>query len=211
MDVRLDADPLRRVPPERPFPPQEPVGTSTPWLEERLFDRRMVLLQGPLTQEAATRAAAALLTLDALAPDPVRLHIGARDGELTAAFAVMDALDAMRAPVQAVAIGEVGGAAIGVFAAAGQRLAYPHSRFRLAEPKVAGVAGTADEVVAAAGRYLRDLEDLVLRVAEATGQPRSRVEDDLAAGRTLTAAQAKEYGLVQTVLSPGSSRGDEAR
>jgi len=203
MDIRLAADPPRHLPPQPPVPPPQPGGDPAPWLEERLFDRRVVLLSGPLTQAAATRAAAALLTLDALGPDPVRLHIGAGEGELTAAFTVIDALDAMQAPVQALAVGEVGGAAIGVYAAAGQRLAYPHSRFRLAEPRVAGVAGTADEVVAAAGRYLRDLEDLVLRVVAATGQPRSRVEDDLATGRTLTAGQAREYGLVQTVLSPG--------
>src|SRR5213076_629796 len=138
----------------------------------------IVLLQGAVTTPAANRAAAALLTLDALGTDPVKLHVNAAEGELTAVFALIDALDVMRAPVHATAVGEVGGAVLGVFVAARRRLAYPHSRFRLAEPAATGVAGTADQVAAAAGRYLQVLDDLVVRVAQVTGQPRSRVEDD---------------------------------
>jgi len=174
-----------------------------PWLEERLFDQRIVLLQGPVTAAAASRAAASLLTLDALGTDPVRLHLSAADGDLTAAFAVIDAIDAMRAPVHVLAVGEVGGAALGVLAAGGKRLAYPHSRFRLSEPRLTGVAGTADEVAAAAGRYLRALEDLVLRIVDATGQPRSRIEDDLANQRVLSAEDALGYGLVEEIALPG--------
>lgn len=187
--------------PERPdAPPAVP-----PWLEERMFGERIVLLQGPVTAEVASRVAAALLTLDALGTQPVQLHLNAVDGDLTAAFALVDTLDVMRVPVHAVVTGEVGGAAIGVLVAAKRRLAFPHARFRLAEPRVAGVTGTADEVASAAGRYLQALEDLVVRVAEVTGQPRSRVEDDFAAGRMLTCAQAQEYGLIQAVVASGRS------
>ena len=76
---------------------------------------------------------------------------------------------------------------LAVLAAAEQRSAYRHARFKLAEPRAAGVTGTADEVAAAAGQHLRELEEVVLRLVEVTGQPRSRIEDDLSAGRTLSA------------------------
>jgi ATP-dependent Clp protease protease subunit len=175
------------------------------WLEERMFGERIVLLQGPVTAESSARAAAALLTLDALGTTPVTLHISANDGDLTAAFALVDTIELMRVPVHAMATGEVAGAAIGVFAAGKKRLAFPHARFRLSEPRVAGVSGTASEVAGAAGRYLQSLEELVVRVAEVTGRPRSRVEDDFSAGRVLTATQAKEYGLVESVVSTGRS------
>jgi ATP-dependent Clp protease protease subunit len=176
-----------------------------PWLEERMFGERIVLLQGTVTAESASRVAAALLTLDTLGSDPVRLHLSATDGDLNAVFAVVDTLDAMRVPVHAIATGEVGGAAVGVLVAARKRLSFPHARFRLAEPRVVGVGGTADEITSAAGRYLQSLEDLVVRVAEVTGQTRSRVEDDFAAGRILTCPQAQEYGLVEAVVSSGRS------
>lgn len=182
--------------------PNEPISGSnlSPWLEERLFDQRIVVLTGPLNGPAATRTAAALLSLDALGPDEIRLHISAADGDLTAAFAVVDALDTMLAPVHVVVTSQVGGAAIAVLAAADRRLAYRHATVRISEPPAAMVVGTADVVAAAAGQYLRELEELAERIAVVTGKPRSRIEDDLSAGRVLTAAEARDYGLIDEIV-----------
>jgi ATP-dependent Clp protease protease subunit len=191
--------------PAAPEPERSESSGVPAWLEERMFAERIVLLQGPVNAESSGRTAAALLTLDALGSEPVTLHINANDGDLTAAFALIDTIELMRVPVHAMATGEVAGAAIGVLVAARKRLAFPHSRFRLCEPRVAGVSGTASEVAGAAGRYLQSLEELVVRVAGVTGRPRSRVEDDFSAGRVLTAEQAKEYGLVESVVATGRS------
>ncbi len=196
-------------PPEPPAgdPGPEPEPELAPWLAERLFERRIVFLRGHLTHRGASTAAASLLSLDPADPatgeaEPVQLHLATPDGELDAALSLMDTIDGLRVPVHAVATAEVGGAAVGVYAVAHRRLAYPHARFRLGEPRVSDLAGTADDVAAAAGRHLRDLEDLVVRVAEATGRPRPRVEDDFRTGLLLDAAQAREYGLVHEVRHP---------
>jgi ATP-dependent Clp protease, protease subunit len=198
---------LRRDPyPERPdrwqSPPLGPGGEAPAWLDERLFDRRMVLIRGRLDAAMANQVAGALLVLDLAGPDPVQLYLSAPDGELAAAFAIVDAIDTVHAPVHAVVTSEAGGAAVAVLAAAQRRIAFKHARIRLAEPRVATVAGTADEVTAAAGRYLRELEEMAVRLAEVTGQPRSRIEDDLSAGRTFTAEEAREYGLIDEIAGP---------
>jgi ATP-dependent Clp protease, protease subunit len=209
--VHLRHDPYRWQPaPDRsPDPWPAAPGAGGPnlpgWLEERLFDQRIVMIRGPLSQQAASAVAAALLTLDAAGPDPVQLHVASSAGELGAALAVIDVIDSMAAPVHAVVTSEAGGAVLAVLAAAQQRSAYRHARFKLAEPRAAGVTGTADEVAAAAGQHLRELEEVVLRLVELTGQTRSRVEDDLSAGRSLSAAEARDYGLIDTVV------GDEKR
>ncbi len=211
MDARASQEPYRWETPDRPRrpwhappgPPAPPPGATEglpPWLEERLFERRIVMLRGPLNGPAATQAAATLLTLDAMGADPIEIHVASSEGELTAAFAVVDAVDSMRAEVRAVVTSEAGGAVLAVLAAAKRRVAYRHARIRLAEPRAAAVAGTADEVAAAAGEYLRELEELALRIAAVTGQPRSRVEDDMSAGRILTATEAREYGLIDEVV-----------
>jgi ATP-dependent Clp protease protease subunit len=190
--------------PDRPGRPDRPAGPDpepelAPWLAERLYQRRIVFLRGHLDARAAGTAAATLLSLDGPDGDPVQLHLAAPDGELDAVLALIDTIDSLQVPVHAVATSEVGGAAVGAYAAAARRLALPHARFRLAEPRVAGIAGTADDVTAAAGHHLRALEDLLVRVAGATGQPRSRVEDDFGRGRVLDAEQAQEYGLVHEI------------
>jgi ATP-dependent Clp protease protease subunit len=204
--VELRHDPMRwGQPPSQPgqWPgPNVPgSGPGLPgWLEERLFDQRIVMIRGPLTGEAATGVAAALLTLDASGPSPVQIHVASSGGELGAALAVVDVIDAMVAPAHAVVTSEAGGAVMAVLAAAQKRSTYRHARFRMTEPRAAGVTGTADEVAAAAGQHLRELEEVILRLVELTGQPRSKVEDDLSAGRTLTAQEAVDYGLIDEII-----------
>lgn len=213
MDLRHD--PLRPwrpphgpgSPGQPPLPPELPANEGVPpWLQERLFDQRMVVLSGPLNDAASTRAAAALMTLDALGDEPVRLQLATPDGDLAAAFGLIDVIDSMSAPVHAVVTSLTGGAAVGLLAASARRLAYRHARVRLSEPRSATVSGTADEVAAAAGQYLRELEELAVRIATATGQPRSRIEDDLSAGRVLTAEQAVEYGLLDEIVGPEAGK-----
>jgi len=215
MDLRHD--PLRWQPSQpSPDPWRTPgawpdttpggMGPQIPgWLEERLFDQRIVMVRGPLTAQAASGIAAALLTLDAAGPQPVQLHVASGGGDLNAAHAVIDVIDAMSAPVHAIVTSEAGGAVLAVLAAAEKRSAYRHARFRMTEPRAAGVMGTADEVAAAAGQHLREREEVVLRLVEVTGQTRSRIEDDLSVGRSLSAAEARDYGLIDAVV------GDEKR
>ncbi|SDT62655.1 ATP-dependent Clp protease proteolytic subunit [Actinoplanes derwentensis] len=172
------------------------------WLEERLFDQRIVMLRGQLNAENASGIVAALLTLDSAGPEEIHLHVSSSGGDLSAALSVVDVVDALAAPVHALVTAEAGGAALAVLTAAGRRAAYRHARFKLSEPRTAAVTGTADEVAAAAGQYLRELEEVVLRLAELTGKTRSRIEDDLSAGRSLGAAEAVEYGLIDEVVAP---------
>lgn len=200
MDVRWQPRPDRPTDPWSPPPVPGPGAQVPGWLEERLFDQRIVMVRGVLTAGDATGIAAALLTLDAAGPAPVQLHVASPGGELGAAHAITDVIDAMVSPVHAVVTSEAGGATLAVLAAASQRSAYRHARFRLAEPRTAGVTGTADEVASAAGQHLRELEEMVLRLVEMTGQTRSRIEDDLTAGRVMSAAEARDYGLIETIV-----------
>jgi ATP-dependent Clp protease protease subunit len=172
-----------------------------------MFEQQIVAVSGPVTAELASRVGSQLMTLDALATPrggAITMQVSSTDGELSAAFALIDVLDLMRTPVRAVALGTVGGAALGVYAAAPQRVAYPHARFVLAEPRVDRLAGTADEVTLAAGAHLRLLEDLAVRLAERTGRSQAQIERDLSERHEMSAAEAVEYGLVERLTSADS-------
>lgn len=192
-------------PPGRPSreeePPRRPALDG--WLRERLLEQRVVLIQGHLDNETATSLSAQILSLDAAGTRPVQLRLDSPDGDLTAALALVDTFDALVAPVHLVAAGEVGGASLALLTAADHRAGQPHARFRLGEPRT-DMQGSAGEVMARASQYLQMLDTLIVRLSELTGKPRHQIETDLCTGRYLTAAEAKEYGLLETVHHPRS-------
>ncbi|HEY3506759.1 MAG TPA: ATP-dependent Clp protease proteolytic subunit [Actinocatenispora sp.] len=192
---------------DRPAAPAGHESGVAPWLEQRMFEQQIVAVTGPVTGDLASRVGSQLMTLDALATPrggAITMQVSSTDGELSAAFALIDVLDLMRTPVRAIALGTVGGAALGVYAAATERVAYPHARFVLAEPRVDRLAGTADEVTLAAGAHLRLLEDLAVRLAERTGRSQAQIERDLSDRHEMSAAEAVEYGLVERLTSADS-------
>ncbi len=105
------------------------------WLQEKLFERRIVLITGQLDDAVAAEVSAQLVTLAATREEPIDIYVDSPDGTIAAAFVLIDALDVLRAPVRAHCRGQIGGPVIAVVAAARQRSSSPHTRFRLGQPK----------------------------------------------------------------------------
>src|SRR5881628_1136281 len=97
------------------------------WLQEQLFERRIVLVTGRLDDEAAARAAAALLTLDTSGNRPIELHLDSPSGALGAAFVLVDTADTLRSELRVLCRGQVGGPAILLASAADHCAATPHA------------------------------------------------------------------------------------
>ncbi len=168
------------------------------WLQEKLFERRIVLITGPLDDDAAAEAAAALMALDAAGAAPIELHLDSQDGTLESAFLVIDMIDQLRAAVRTHGRGQVGGPALGVMAAGAHRSATAHTRFRLRQP-TARFTGTPDQIAA----YSRQQQELLwrfhARLAQATGRPAEEIAEDMRRGRSLDAQEAREYGLIDEI------------
>jgi ATP-dependent Clp protease protease subunit len=173
------------------------------WLDERLFERRVVFLTGWLDDALATRTAARLVALDAAGAAPVTLHLDVPDGTLEAAFVLIDTLDLLRAPVHAHCRGQAGGPAVGVLAVADRRTAAPHATFRLSQPTGAR-SGTPDGLAAHARRQADLLRRFEARLARATGRPAEDVGVDLERGLRLDAREAARYGLIDAVGAPAA-------
>jgi len=112
------------------------------WLEEQLFDRRIVLVTGRLGDDAAAKAAAALLSLNARGNEPIELHLDSPGGDLGAAFVLMDTSETLRLLLRVSCRGQVGGPVIGLLTVADHRVAAPNARFHLTQPTVKKFAGT---------------------------------------------------------------------
>ena len=171
--------------------PEEPSSRRrlSAWLQEKLFERRIVLLTGRLDADLAAEAAAALMTLDAIGDEPIELHLDSPDGTLEAAFVLIDTLDPLRARVRAHCRGQVGGPAVGVAAAADHRSASPHTRFRLFQP-AAQFSGTPEQKL---------LWSLHARLARLTRRPAEEIAEDMRRGLYLDAREALDYGLIDEI------------
>ncbi len=162
------------------------------WLGEQLFGRRIVLITGQLDDDAAGRASAALLTLDAHENRLIELHLDSPGGSLRAAFILVDTADALRSELRVLCRGQVGGAAIAVISAADHRVAAPH-RF----------IGTPAEIDAQNRQQQGQLWRLYAYMSRRTGQPAEEIAEDMRRGRYLDAGEALDYGLIDEILSGG--------
>jgi ATP-dependent Clp protease, protease subunit len=170
------------------------------WLQEQLFERRIVLVTGQLDGDAAARAAAALLALDANGSRPIELHLDSAHGTLDAAFALLDTADTVHATLRILCRGQVGGPAIGLLAVADHRAATPHARFHLTQP-TARFAGTPQEIAAQNRQHQELLWRLYGRLARCTGHPAEEIAEDIRRGRYLDAREALDYGLIDEVVA----------
>jgi ATP-dependent Clp protease, protease subunit len=200
-------------PPPRPFPgPTEPDTVPGPartqlWFQpaepigvyEALLQRRIVLANGDLTDETATRLCAQLLTLDAEGDGPIRFELQNLGAGLTAAITVMGVLDTVGAPVRARVAGRMSGAALGVLGACPQRATYPNAVFAMSEPMVE-FGGTVAVVTAREEQTRTMVDGLYERLAEVSGHETDEIRADFRAGRVFTAAEALSYGLVTEVI-----------
>jgi ATP-dependent Clp protease, protease subunit len=170
-------------------------------LRGRMFDQRVAFIAGPLTDETAGRAAMELMTLDATGDSAIQLHIESAQGELGAALGVMDVLDTLGVNVTGVAMGLVGGPAVGILAVCHRRVSMPHARFHLFEPGAAfsGDARTIEQWL----DHRRALwVQYCHRVATALGRTVGEIEAVMAERPYLGSKEALEMRLVQEIARP---------
>ena len=208
-----------REPPAYPAVPPSRVWTDQgDWpggIYQRLLERRIVMASGLLDGQAASVLSAQLLTLDADGDGPVRLELQGLDAELPAALTVMGVLDVLRVPVTGYVAGQIGGPALGVLAACGQRLGYPSAVLALTEPTLSA-GGTATQVRSQEEQIETMVDTLYIRLAEVTGREVDEIRADARQGRFLTVPEAVAYGLLDGQAGPGgqssqSSQGDRGR
>lgn len=189
-----------------PFPAPEPppVGgrAATAELEEgiraRLFEQRAVLASGYLDDTTAGRVVAELMTLDAIGDAPIHLQLDSPGGTIDAAFSVMDTIDLCGVEVRVTCLGRAEGPPVGILAVGHHRAATEHARIRLVDPDLR-VEGHARNVAAQAAAAVERVAALHGRIAAAARQTVERVAADCAAGRYLSAEEARKYGLVDEV------------
>jgi len=169
----------------------------------RLLKERIVFLGTPIDDAVGNLIMAQLLHLESEDPDKdINLYINSPGGDITSLFAIYDTMQYIKPDVSTICMGQAASAAAVLVLAGtkGKRYALPHSRILLHQPH-GGAQGQAVDIEIQAKeitRYRKLLEELI---AEHTGQPLDKVSKDTDRDYILGPEQAREYGIIDDVLS----------
>lgn len=169
----------------------------------RLMMDRIIFLGAPITDEAANIIQAQLLFLESVDADKdIQLYINSPGGSVSAGLGIYDTMQLVRCDVATICTGMAAsmGAVLLTAGAAGKRSALPHSRVMIHQP-LGGVQGQASDIEITAREIAKTKRELYEILAEHSGVAIEKIEEDADRDYWLTAAEAKAYGLIDSVLA----------
>ena len=174
----------------------------------KLFEDRIIFLGVQVDDASADDVMAQLLVLESQDPDsPITMYINSPGGSFIALMAIYDTMQYIKPQIQTVCLGQAASAAAVLLAAgsAGRRLALPNARVLIHEPAMEGMHGQASDIAIVADELERMNDWLCTTLALHTGKSADEIKNDIQRDKILTAEAAKEYGLVDQVLSSRKS------
>jgi ATP-dependent Clp protease protease subunit len=182
---------------------QTPRGERAFDIYSRLLKDRIVFLGTPIDDGVANIIMAQLLHLEGEDPDKdIALYINSPGGSTYALMAVYDTMQFIKPDVATYCMGLAASAAAVLLAggAHGKRFALPHSRIMVHQPHVSGVGGQATDIEIHAKEILKTREEINEILALHTGRDLALISDDTDRDFWLSAAEAVEYGAIDSIL-----------
>ena len=199
----LAATPRQYIPNPTVFE-QTPRGERYSDVYSRLLRDNIVFLGTPIDDTVANLIIAQLLFLEAEDPEKdINLYINSPGGSITAGMAIYDTMQFIRPDVVTICLGQCAsmGALLLAAGSKGKRFALPNSRILIHQPSVSGIGGQATDVRIQAEEILRMREVTSQILSKHTGQSYEVIERDVERDRIMSAMQAKEYGLIDEVIT----------
>ena len=190
------------------YPPyvieRSPRGERSYDIFSRLLMDRIIFLGTPVNDDVANIIIAQMLFLEADNPDrDIFLYINSPGGSVSAGLAIYDTMQYMKSPVNTICMGLA--ASMGAFMLAGarkgRRSTLPHSRIMIHQPSQQGGGGSASDIEIQAREILYLRGKLNQLWTKHTGQSLERIERDTDRDRYLSAEEAKDYGIVDHVIT----------
>lgn len=166
-----------------------------------LLKERIVFLGAQIEDQMANLIVAQLLYLDAESHQDIHLYINSPGGSIYAGLAIYDTIRILKSPVSTVAVGATMsmGTVILTAGATGKRYALPHATVHM-HPAGGKAVGYTEDVGIAYREQERLQREIFQIVGRSSGHTAEEIEDSFRRDRFMTAAEAKEYGLVDAVL-----------
>jgi ATP-dependent Clp protease protease subunit len=171
-------------------------------LYSKLLKENIIFLGTPIDDIVANIVCAQLLHLESENPDKdINIYINSPGGDIQALFAIYDTMSYIKPDITTICFGQAAAAAAVLLAAGapGKRLALPHSRILIHQP-YAGAQGQVTDLEIASREIQRLKTQLEEILATHTGQTAAKIAADTDRDFVMTAAEAKEYGIIDEVI-----------
>lgn len=167
----------------------------------KFLEARTVLIFGGIDQKLAQTVASQLLYLDHVNHDPIKIFINSPGGHVESGDTLHDMINFIDSPVAVIGTGWVASAGTHIFlgAAKERRFCLPNTRFLIHQPS-GGAMGRAGDIAIQAKEIVKMRERLAQVISNATGQTIERVREDIERDYWMTTEEAKEYGILGTVI-----------
>ena len=178
----------------------------------RLLKDRLVFIVGPVEDQMANLVVAQLLFLESENPNKdIHLYINSPGGVVSAGLSIYDTMQFINCDVSTICVGQAAsmGALLLAGGAKGKRFALPHSRVMVHQPS-AGYQGQATDISIHAEEVLVLKRRLNEIMAKHTGQSLETIEKDLERDNFMSAAEAVDYGLIDTTLASRGEMGSKS-
>ena len=170
----------------------------------KLFEERIIFLGVQIDDASANDVMAQLITLESIDPDrDILMYINSPGGSMTSMMAIYDTMQYIQPEIQTFCLGQAASAAAVLLAAGtkGKRMALPNSRILIHQPAVESGYGQSSDLEIQAREILRMRTAMERVIALHTGKDEDQVRRDVERDKFFTAEEAKEYGLVDEVLT----------
>jgi ATP-dependent Clp protease, protease subunit len=170
----------------------------------KLFEERIIFLGVQIDDASANDVMAQLITLESIDPDrDILMYINSPGGSMTSMMAIYDTMQYIQPEIQTFCLGQAASAAAVLLAAGtkGKRMALPNSRILIHQPAVESGYGQSSDLEIQAREILRMRTAMERVIARHTGKEEDQVRRDVERDKFFTAEEAKEYGLVDEVLT----------
>jgi ATP-dependent Clp protease protease subunit len=169
----------------------------------RLLRDNIIFIGAEIDDSLANAVVAQLLFLEAENPEKeISLYIHSPGGSITAGLAIYDTMQYVTNDIATICVGQAASMAAVLLAAGtpGKRISLPNARVLLHQP-LGGTQGQASDIAIQAKEILRMREMLYHILVKHTRQPKTRIQADIERDFIMTAAQAKDYGLVDQIYT----------
>lgn len=182
---------------------ESPRGERSFDIYSRLLRDRIVMINGDIEPQMATAVVAQLLFLESENPNAdISLYINSPGGDIASGWAIMDTMHYIKSPVSTIGMGMVASMASVLLAAGekGKRFALPNAEIMIHQP-LGGLQGQATDMEIGMRKMQMVKETITKQMADFTGKKVKEVHDAMERDNWMTVSQAKDFGIIDEVLT----------